>query len=106
MVKNLYWNSRTGNRFIIHEGYRERLKEKMGGNFYVFFLSPEECVWIPEKIPFATVHHCLQKIRKETFERESWITDDIYFVMEKNLEFTGMIQNRKEIVTDFKQKSR
>lgn len=95
-----------GTALLFHEGYRERLKEKMGGNFYVFFLSPEECVWIPEKIPFATVHHCLQKIREETFERESWITDDIYFCDGKNQEFTGMIQNRKEIVTDFKQKSR
>lgn len=85
-----------GTALLFQEAYRRELKEKMGGNFYVFFLSSEECAWIPGKIPFETVRNCFQKIREQTFDRESWVTDRIYLCSGKSLDFAGTLQERRE----------
>lgn len=67
-----------GTVLLFQEAYRKELKEKMDGNFYVFFPSAENCIWISGTIPFPEVQKCFQKIIEQTFSRESWVTDRIY----------------------------
>lgn len=95
-----------GTALLFQEAYRRELKEKMGGNFYVFFPSAEECIWIPERISFSTVQQCFQKIREQTFNKEFWVTDKIYLCSGKKLDLVGTLRDRKEKVTAFKQKVR
>ena len=77
----------------------------MDGNFYVFFPSAENCIWISGTIPFPEVQKCFQKIIEQTFSRESWVTDRIYLCDGKKLEFAGTLQDRQK-VSSFKPKIR
>lgn len=94
-----------GTVLLFQEAYRKELKEKMGGNFYVFFPSAENCIWISGTVPFPEVQRCFQKIVEQTFSRESWVTDRIYLCDGKKLEFAGTLQDRQK-VSSFKPKIR